>query len=196
MSLSARDLFVIARNAGFSQSAAITAGAVALAESGGNQNATHRNTNGSTDYGLWQINSIHSDVLRGHQWQNPSENAKMAYVISSGGRNWLPWTTYKSGRYRAYVGQMRAAAAGNGAGTTTIPDNPVTPQTPTDSGGNAGGSGGGNVVSASLSGISLLTAASTWIRVAMILAGGLLVLLMVAIMLGRDVLSVRKTVGL
>lgn len=92
-----------------SQTNGIIAVAIALAESGGNtENSKVRlNSNGTQDFGVWQINSIHK----------PSEDAKihagpnwsMAYAISSNGTKWTPWSTYNSGKYSAF---MPAATAG------------------------------------------------------------------------------------
>ena len=47
--------------AGFPPNEIATATAVALAESGGDTNATNHNTNGSYDYGIWQINTVQVD---------------------------------------------------------------------------------------------------------------------------------------
>lgn len=68
------------------QNAALAA-AVALAESGGNPNAGPVNKNGSTDRGLWQINSIHGSLSS----FDPLQNAKAAVQISNNGANWRPW---------------------------------------------------------------------------------------------------------
>lgn len=84
--------------------------AIALAESGGNPSATNHNFNGSTDYGLWQINSIHKDVLANGQWSDPAANAKMAHEIyAQAGNRFTPWVTFTTGRYLAFM--PRAAKA-------------------------------------------------------------------------------------
>ncbi|AQZ62451.1 hypothetical protein BKM31_14160 [[Actinomadura] parvosata subsp. kistnae] len=85
----------------------MTAVAVALAESGCNPGASHTNTNGTVDRGLWQINSIHpysSECLFDAQC-----NANAAYAISGGGSNWKPWVTYNTGAYQKYLDRARAA---------------------------------------------------------------------------------------
>lgn len=112
-----------ARAAGFPSGELATAVAVALAESGGNATATNHNTNGTTDYGLWQINSIHRPELGYGSWQDPNTNARMAYSIwVAAGRKWTPWMAWKAGKHLAFL-PRGAAAAG------TAPDNadPVTP---------------------------------------------------------------------
>lgn len=65
------------------------AAAVALAESGGNPVATNHNSNGSTDRGLWQINSVHGS----QSTTNALANARAAVSISNNGTNWKPWCT-------------------------------------------------------------------------------------------------------
>lgn len=93
-----------ARGAGFTGNDLIKSVAIAYAESAGVTNATHRNNNGTTDYGLWQINSIHKGLLASGSWSDPASNARMAYTIySDAGKKWRPWATYNSGRYLAFM---------------------------------------------------------------------------------------------
>jgi hypothetical protein len=77
----------------------LIAAAIALAESGGNPKAVNINTNGSTDRGLWQINSVHGsqstfDVLK---------NAQAAVAISRNGSDWSPWVTFVRGAYVKFL---------------------------------------------------------------------------------------------
>jgi Lysozyme like domain len=121
-----------ASSAGFAGSDLAIAVAVALAESGGESTATNHNNNGSTDYGLWQINSIHSQILASGKWDDPTSNAKMAYrVFTDAGKRWRPWVTYNTQRYRVFMGRAQIAAgapglAPGGGGSSTpavdIPD--------------------------------------------------------------------------
>jgi hypothetical protein len=118
--LSAVQIANAAKAAGFTGKDVAIAVAVAFAESGGESTASHKNSNGSTDYGLWQINSIHSAVLRSGSWSNPNDNAKMAYkVFSEAGKKWTPWVTYKSGSYLKFLGKGNDAA-GNATGTPVL----------------------------------------------------------------------------
>lgn len=77
---------------------------IALAESGGKIAAVNHNKNGSTDYGLWQINSIHGyDPQR--LVSDPNYNADAAVAIwKSAGGKWTPWSTYTSGAYKKFAG--------------------------------------------------------------------------------------------
>ena len=108
------DVAALARQAGFRGQALITAIAVAGAESGFRSHASNRNTNGSIDRGYWQINSVHGS----QSTFSPTGNARAAFSISSGGRNWHPWVTYNTGAYRRYLNQARAAA-GSISGSAT-----------------------------------------------------------------------------
>jgi cell wall-associated NlpC family hydrolase len=101
-----------ARQAGFPEDQIPTAVAIAMAESSGNAGATHGNTNGSTDYGLMQINSIHSNLLSQYNWNDPAQNMQMAYQIwKDAGGNWSPWVTYNTGAYQNYLDTGNSAAS-------------------------------------------------------------------------------------
>lgn len=70
-----------AQAAGFPAEQQVTAVAVAGAESGYDPTATHLNADGSTDFGLWQINSVHHDLLTQGDWRDPAANARMALAV-------------------------------------------------------------------------------------------------------------------
>jgi hypothetical protein len=168
--LSASQIAGYAKNAGLSGQNVSIATAIALAESSGNTEITHTNSNGSTDYGLWQINSVHSDLLNGADWRDPAQNAKMMISISNNGTNWKPWSTFTSGAYLAHLSAANAA----------VPDTSVGPAT--------GGvqTAGFNTVgdfTASLTTIQQFAQAISdphnWLRLGMILGGS--VMLLVAI---------------
>lgn len=83
------------------------AAAVSKAEngSGGASVISKPNNNGSVDIGLWQINSSHIGkkftgpdgkpfTIQSQQWlQDPANNARAAYALSGGGRDWHAWCT-------------------------------------------------------------------------------------------------------
>jgi cell wall-associated NlpC family hydrolase len=95
----------VLRAAGFPESAVPTMMAIAMAESSWRPNATHRNSNGSIDQGLFQINSIH----RNNPWYpkdpfDPYQSAVAAYNIWKGaGGTYRDWTVYNSGAYRKFL---------------------------------------------------------------------------------------------
>lgn len=102
--LTAEQVAKFAYAAGFRGQDINIAVAVARAESGWRPKATLLNTNGSTDHGLFQINSIHAAILAGGNWADPGDNAKMAFTVwTQAGRSWSPWVTYWRGTYRQYL---------------------------------------------------------------------------------------------
>lgn len=104
--LQPRQIAGLASQAGLSRGRLPTAVATSLAESGGNPNASNRNTDGSIDRGLWQINSVHGRLST----FDPRGNARAMASISHGGTDWTPWVTFKSGAYRTYMGTATAAS--------------------------------------------------------------------------------------
>lgn len=142
--------------AGFSGADLTTAVAICLAESRGESGATHNNSDGSTDYGLWQINSVHGQILAQGNWADPASNAKMAFAVySDAGRSFRPWSTYNSGAYNLYM--PMAVAATHGITTTGVPV--------TAGSGSAGSS------------LAKLGQASTWVRVGEVLLGAALIII-------------------
>lgn len=109
---------------------------IVLAESGGNPAAINRaNTNGTSDHGLWQINTVHAKKYRlvpsGHMsgslWDNrydPLSNTKMAYQIYRGwGRSWRPWSAYNNESYKKFRDRaLKAAIAVQGPDKKTVVD--------------------------------------------------------------------------
>lgn len=124
-----------AQAAGFPTTQLATAVAVARAESGWNPDATHYNTNGSTDFGLWQINSVHTAILATGEWSDPIANAHMAKAVFDQ-QGWPAWTTWTSGTYRQYLPQAQTSVAQLGGAT------PVASPTPCLSTTTAGPGGG------------------------------------------------------
>lgn len=101
-----------AQAAGFPPEELARATAVALAESGGDPGASHVNTNGSVDYGLWQINTVHGGLLNQGDKFNPLDNAKMALTVWRGaGNKWTPWAAYNNGSSQGFMAQATLAAA-------------------------------------------------------------------------------------
>lgn len=112
-----------------------TAVAVALAESGGNPQA-HNATPPDDSYGLWQINMYGSlgparrkqfGLSNNSQLFNPAINADAAYqVFTDAGRQFGPWSVYKSGSYLKHMpAALRAVGAPKTPGDypgSTLPD--------------------------------------------------------------------------
>lgn len=86
------------------------AAAIAMAESSGNPRA-HNPVPPDDSYGLWQINMrgnlgperrAQFGLTSNEQLYDPATNARAMVAISGGCANFNPWTTFTSGRYRAY----------------------------------------------------------------------------------------------
>lgn len=81
--------------------------AICMAESSGvaSKDNAGLNADGSVDYGLMQINSIHADMVGGDlsKLYDPATNIKIAYSLSKGGTDWSPWTAYKTGAYLKWL---------------------------------------------------------------------------------------------
>ncbi len=88
-------------NEGGDPKAAPTAAAIALAESGGKASAINdKNSDGSIDRGLFQINSVHG----AQSTTDLRKNVRAAIRISGNGKNWHPWVTFNTGAYKKYSG--------------------------------------------------------------------------------------------
>lgn len=107
--------------AGWRGSDLVIAVAVAKAESEWDPHAINDNTNGSVDYGLFQINSVHGAILSGGNWRDPSANAAMAYQVWTGaGSSWRPWVTYWRGTYRQHLDAAQEAVRGIGQTISSV----------------------------------------------------------------------------
>ena len=118
-------LIDILKQAGFSGSSLNTAYAIAMAESGGNAHAYNGNAStGDKSYGLFQINMLGGmgpERLKQYGLGSNDDlydavrNAQVAFKMSKGGTDWSPWSTYKRGDYRKYLGQSGADVSGSTA---------------------------------------------------------------------------------
>ena len=118
----------LARAAGFPENQIAMAVAVSIAENqAGDPAVTHVNSNGSTDVGLWQINTVNGYGIE--PMKDPTANAKAAFNIWNARKSWTPWSTYKSGRAMAFFQRGQFAARDKsvpnpgGGPTVSIDDN-------------------------------------------------------------------------
>jgi peptidoglycan hydrolase-like protein with peptidoglycan-binding domain len=95
--------------AGFTGDDLAIAVAVAIGESTCNPYAANTNVNHSVDYGVWQINTIHPDVLAIGNWRDPAVNARMARIVWMR-EGWNAWMVYKHNTYLQYMDRGRRAA--------------------------------------------------------------------------------------
>lgn len=200
MKLTPQQIAGYAQAAGFPPDQIVTATAVALAESGGETTATNRNSNGSTDYGLWQINTVHGALLNQGDKFNPLDNAKMALTVyARAGNQWTPWSVYKSGIYRAQVNTATLAArnpvppAGAADAITASDPNAATAPTatvqaasPFDMLGPIGSALG------SVTGIlEKVTSGSLWLRVGAFIIGSCLIVFSLLRLSGADQMAIK-----
>lgn len=109
--LSPEQVASVAYRAGFRGEDLVTAVAVTAPESGRDPtNVGGPNDDGTFDYGLWQINSVHSDLLAAGDWRDPASNANMAYAVWRGG-GWRAWTTFRLGEHLPFMAEARDAVA-------------------------------------------------------------------------------------
>ena len=90
-------------------STCVTAVAVCLAESSGNCNAKYVNSGGSVDRGLWQVNNYWHKEVSDSCAYDCACNGKAASSISSGGSDWTPWSTFKTGAYKSHISEAQSA---------------------------------------------------------------------------------------
>lgn len=151
--------------AGFPRDELATAVAVALAESGGNA-AAHNDDepDGSESFGLWQINSVHRADLAAGNWQDPVDNARMAFAVwSRAGRQWSPWTTWRNGAHLPFLARGEAAARQVEEGGVVLAANPLVPDALEDMAGSIGDA------------FDVLTDRDLWVRIGIGAVGVLIV---------------------
>lgn len=158
--LSPAQIATAARAGGFTGSQVPIMVAIAMGESGGQTEITHHNNDGSTDYGTWQINSVHSDILSIGDWRDPAINGRMAYMVYKQ-QGYQAWSVFNS---KGYISHLSLAQSASGQ-TATLPT--VTPAGTTTTGGAAS---------------NLLANPHTYLRVGMFILGWMLVQLSLVFM--------------
>lgn len=133
--LSAGQIYQQLVQVGYTPAAAVIQTAIDLAESGGDDrdlgDVGLEDAEWGPSFGYGQIRTERAQTGTGQDrdinWLATSDynQAKAQFDISQGGRNFTPWTTYTSGKYRQFLGQAQAAAAGAGgtAGATQLVGN-------------------------------------------------------------------------
>jgi len=113
-------IYRYARGARFSPDKAVTATAIALAESAGRPRA-HNPNPPDDSYCLMQVNMLGRlgparraayHLRRNSDLYDPATCMRVAYGISAGGSNWQPWTTYRRGTYLHFLPTARRAQGG------------------------------------------------------------------------------------
>lgn len=105
--LSIPQTYQLLRGAGFNPLAAVQMTAIGRAESGLRTDAVGdvglQNQTWGPSVGLFQVRSLNAETGRGTSrdraalLSSPAKQARAAYEISNGGRNFTPWSTWTSG---------------------------------------------------------------------------------------------------
>jgi len=176
---SSADVARAAIDAGFTPAQALTAVQIAYHESGFSAGATNRNSNGSVDYGLWQINSVHGfPELKTQQWRDPATNARLAKKVYDK-QGWNAWSVYKNGKYKSsnLVNSLAEKAIRVAASERGVSEQGDT--TPWDRAVGAVGEAAEGVTSVAETPIRALTflmRPDTWVRISQIIGGGALII--------------------
>lgn len=182
------DAETVLKSVGWPSATLDTARAVAFAESHGVVDVdSPPNSDGSIDQGWFQINNkAHPDVSKTCA-HNAQCAARAALRISSGGRNFGPWTTYKSGAYKAYLGKNYELT--NKAGDTAQSQDSPHGDAPNP----LSGLDGIAQALGSIAGfVSSLFQSATWLRIGKVIAGLILLVLGAATLLRKDISQVAK----
>lgn len=95
----------LCHDAGWRDENLVTAVALALAESAGYVRAWNQNDNGSTDRGIWQINSLWVDagLITVDDCFNPAAATAFAYGIYKGRRyRFTAWSAFTNESYKKF----------------------------------------------------------------------------------------------
>lgn len=104
--LSATQLKSVLQQAGFREPGIRTAWAIAMRESSGIPSVVGpTNSDGTRDYGLFQINDVHRAYVDFSRILDPVYNATYAYQLSNGGTDFSAWAIGDNG----WAGQLKKA---------------------------------------------------------------------------------------
>lgn len=167
--LSDAQIAAAAKAGGFTGSTVATIVAIALAESNGDTES-HNTLPPDDSYGLTQVNMLgpmgperrqQFGLKANTDLYDPVINMKAAYAISNGGKNFKPWSTYIYGNYFPYLPRANKAANNPSA---SIPTPGVQQAGLLDAGGSIA------------TFFDFISNPTTWLRLGMIVAGGVLLI--------------------
>lgn len=145
-----KEVVQLGLSVGLSRPAAVTAAAIAKAESGLRTDAigdtTIQTGTWGPSVGLWQIRSLKAEKGKGTtrdvtRLTNKNFNARSMAAISNHGSDFTPWSTFKDRSYKTYITEAVNAAGGGamgygdgpggwstgGAGGPNVPGGPTVP---------------------------------------------------------------------
>lgn len=176
--ISDAEIAAAARAGGFRGEEVVMAVAIALAETNPKGNIySHNAVPPDNSYGLMQINMLGDmgperrkrfGLKSNEDLYDPVTNMRVAKALKDGRGNWKDWSTYLSGAYFAYLPRARKAA---GSPASSVPGTSGS-ATPIK-----------NDVSYEEQGFfDILTNPQTWLRVAMVVGGGISIVIALAVM--------------
>lgn len=186
----------------FAREDPVTATAVALAEHRGNVDTAAVSATG--DVGIWQINVRSHPQWTAAQLKDPQTNATAMREISNNGKSFAAWTgTYVRGLHLAYMSQARSAVDSVSGSVSDLPLSErlgdVAGANPLEVAEDVAGSIGR--LAETLGGfLEWVTDPDTWRRIALVVAGGGVVLVGVTVLargteLGETVEDVATNVA-
>ncbi len=103
--LNSSQIASLAFGVGLSSTQVQIATAIALAEHRGvvRTDAVNNNPPVEISVGVWQINTLAHKQYSASSMKDPVQNAKAMFVVSGGGVDWSPWSTYTDGLYKKYL---------------------------------------------------------------------------------------------
>jgi hypothetical protein len=108
------EIAFVCREAGFTGTGLTLAVAIVLAESGGKTDALGINMwNDSRDLGIFQVNLPLWNALLPTDTDafDPDKNAAAAFIISEGGMNWRPWSSFNANTHLQYMSRALAVTS-------------------------------------------------------------------------------------
>jgi hypothetical protein len=182
----------LAKQAGFSGSGITNITAIVLAESGGNPTAVCSSCAGVTEHsvGLAQVNTLAHPKYSTAYLLDPLNNLKAAFQISGGGKNFNPWSTFTSGKYKTFLKQAQADMAV--AKYTNTSTGVTTASAPSSSSG-PGGVAGWIDQGLSAAATSIL-GAIPWVPIVEVIIGLILILVGIVLLSGFNPASATKMV--
>lgn len=121
--LTAAQVYKLAKDQGLSSEAAVTATAIAYVESGFRTDAVGVNSDQyrSRDRGLWQINDHWNPDVTDECAFNPVCNAGAMAKLSQQGTTWRAWSSFNNNRYKSAEQMVRDQVNAGGPTATTQP---------------------------------------------------------------------------
>lgn len=190
--LTAEQVYSIVATRGFADP--VRATAVVLGESGGNSQAVNRNSDGSIDRGLWQINSRwHPDVSEAAAF-SIQQSTDYAFTLSKSGTDFAPWAATRSPNFAGNLERAKAAANDD---ELLVRDRDGARVSATDQLGQAAGAvtdavapglaAAGDALELAGKALSVLTSGDFWRRAGLVVLGVAVLILGAVALFGRDI---------